>query len=415
MTDGTPANGGAGADSALPPLKPLGAALYRTTELLAAELVRPTPEGPDWSDFEWRIAEAVAAMHGISPLLATRLRWHGPAFWQQFIHEQRSHTEERHRRIQALLASIDVVGRHHAVPILALKGAALHALGLYAPGERPMADVDLLVRPSDLRRTAQLLEELGFLQSETYWKHLTFTPRAPRPAHGLGEHSDNDIKIELHERIGEILPSRITDLTGSIFPAHASPGLNPYPSNAALMLHLLLHAAGALQYRSLRMLHLHDIAQLAGRMTENDWNEVLRPGGIDRCPWWALPPLTLVARYYPAAVPPRVLSALAPSCPWRLRWLARHRTLTDVSLSYLWLEAFPGLEWAPSTSEMLEYAATRTLKAVSLLLRLQASAVQPGTNPPMQFSRRPYILRWLVARQARPETISAVRAALAQL
>jgi len=48
-----------------------------------------------------------------------------------------------------------------------------------------------------MRLWSQLLEGLGFLQTESYWKHLIFTPRTTRPAHGLGEHSDNDMKSEL--------------------------------------------------------------------------------------------------------------------------------------------------------------------------------------------------------------------------
>ena len=43
--------------------------LRTTTELLAQELAAPTSEPPRWSEFEWRIACAVAAMQGVSPLL----------------------------------------------------------------------------------------------------------------------------------------------------------------------------------------------------------------------------------------------------------------------------------------------------------------------------------------------------------
>lgn len=38
----------------------------------------PTNEMPKWSEFEWRIARAAAAMHGISSLLHRDLRWRGP-------------------------------------------------------------------------------------------------------------------------------------------------------------------------------------------------------------------------------------------------------------------------------------------------------------------------------------------------
>ena len=41
--------------------------------------------------------------------------------------------------------------------MLALKGAALHELHVYAPGERPMADVDLLVSESSLAASVAML------------------------------------------------------------------------------------------------------------------------------------------------------------------------------------------------------------------------------------------------------------------
>ncbi len=60
--------------------------LRRLTETLAIEVARPSATAPDWSDSEWLLARAVAAIHGISPLLSRSLRWRGavPAgktFW----------------------------------------------------------------------------------------------------------------------------------------------------------------------------------------------------------------------------------------------------------------------------------------------------------------------------------------------
>ena len=62
------------------------------------------------------------------------------------------------------------------MPLIALKGAALHAHKIYAPGERPMADLDLLVAESDTARAAQLLTELGFHPGHLTWKHQAFEP-----------------------------------------------------------------------------------------------------------------------------------------------------------------------------------------------------------------------------------------------
>src|SRR6202166_575661 len=91
----------------MPQPVPLDAALRKTTEGLANEMACPTQVAPDWSEFEWIVARAVAAMHGISPLLARALRWQGPAGWRGFLEEQRAHTAKRHVRIDELLLHLD--------------------------------------------------------------------------------------------------------------------------------------------------------------------------------------------------------------------------------------------------------------------------------------------------------------------
>src|SRR6185437_15912947 len=155
----------------------------------------------------------------------------------------------------------------------------------------PMADVDLLVRPADAQRARQTLESLGFSQSFANWKHGVFVPEVRAVHASIGEHEQNYLKIELHTRIAEILPLRITDVTDSVYPRTPHAGLNVYPSTAALMTHLLIHAAGAMAYRALRLLHLHDIALVAARMTGSDWDELAKRDGTAHKPWWALPPL----------------------------------------------------------------------------------------------------------------------------
>ena len=139
----------------LPPPKALQDALRKTTETLAHELAQPSDSAPEWSDFEWQIARAAAAIHGVSPLLSGALRWQGPAEWRQFLVQQKAQTAARHARIEELLRLIDTSAGAEGVCAVALKGAELHAMGLYAPGERPMADVDLLVRAADKERTTR--------------------------------------------------------------------------------------------------------------------------------------------------------------------------------------------------------------------------------------------------------------------
>jgi hypothetical protein len=402
-------------EPALPPSRELHATLRRITERLAAELALPSDTAPEWSELEWRLARAVAAIHGVSSLLASALKWDGPPGWKPFLAAQRAHVAARHRRIEELLSQLDIRSRDESVALVALKGAALHSLGLYRAGQRPMADVDLLVQPRDAKRAEQVLESLGFSEQYANWKHQVFVP-AVRTVHAeVGEHSQNYLKIELHQRIAEILPLRITDVTRDILPSRPHPGLNAYPSNAALIMHLLIHAASSMAYRSLRLLHLHDIALVSARLSNSDWNELLAlgraPGGL----WWALPPLRLTARYYNEAVPKDVLAALAEHCQWTVRRLARRQSLSDVSLSYPWIEAFPGIGWCRSPAEMVELIYSRIRPGEEILrlrkveIETQVSAANSDWGGLTQGQR---MLRWVLSKQTRAQTLHALRTAL---
>ena len=181
------------------------------------------------------MAKAAAVLHGITPLMASSLRWRGPGDWEQFVSQQLRHTAARHQRILALLSRIDEMSRADAVAFVALKGSALHAMGLYASGQRPMADIDILVRESDASTMAALLESLGYTQTFAIWKHGVFEPRklagtavgSAQVAFGENEHTA--IKIELHTHISERLPLTGPDVSEFIFPREFKPGLNPYP------------------------------------------------------------------------------------------------------------------------------------------------------------------------------------------
>lgn len=403
-------------DMTVPPPKTLQVALRKITETLARALTTAAEPTPDWSDFEWIAARAVAAMHGISPLLSRSLHWKAPAGWTKFLQDQRIHTAHRHERIKATLERIDIRSTDAGIATLALKGAALHAMGLYIGGDRPMADIDLLVRPRDAEALARVLESLGFRQTATTWKERIFTPLVAHAPDELAEHSDNDIKLELHDRIGERLPWRLTDATVDIFPIQPHAGLNAYSSNASLMLHLLLHAAGSMTVKALRLIQLHDIALLSSRMTQSDWDLLLRYNSADRRLWWAFPPLKLTSRYYPSKIHEPALASLADDCPRLLRKLATSTSLNDVSYSYLWVDAFPGIEWSQSIPEFIDYAKSRLRPGAKQLDAREDTAKSQSWARQAEWSRLSQtrrILRWISSRPTRPATMHAVTAAFA--
>jgi len=400
-------------DSSLPPLKSVERALRETTERLAQECAWPCSSEPEWDDFHWRVAQAVASMQGISPLLSLRLRWRGPAAWQRFLRQQSHHTFIRHQGIERLARNIDAGARAAKLAIVALKGLALHDLGVYAPGTRPMADVDLLVNEQDAAATVLLLESLGYRQSYGTRRERTFEPReAGRPI-GFGEHCDNAIKIELHTQIAESLPVRTRNISELLLPRRTDAGLQRSGSPAVLMTHLLLHAAGNMRTRSLRMIQLNDIAELSPRLGADGWERVL---AHERCgrSGWMFPPLALTARYYPDAIAAELLASASAACPRLLRNVCRRQRLTNVSLSYLWIQFCPGIEWCQSLPEAIEYMRQRAFpdRATRAEAR-QSETSQPwlANSPWSRSSRTRRIVRWAFSRPPRLATMWSVRAA----
>ncbi len=72
----------------------------------------------------------------------------------------------RNIRMMRVLARLAKRFNDAGVPIMALKGAALNLTLYTRPDERPMADIDLLIKPQDAERAARLFEELGCLRGE---------------------------------------------------------------------------------------------------------------------------------------------------------------------------------------------------------------------------------------------------------
>ncbi|WP_445146805.1 nucleotidyltransferase family protein [Dyella sp. Tek66A03] len=397
----------------LPPLKTVKAGLGRTTEALAEELARPGTATPEWNALEWRLASVAAVVHGVSPLLCKYSTWQNPE-WRDFLASQRTHVEHRHQRIATLLQRIDAGALAAGLAIVPLKGSALHALGLYVPGDRPMADIDLLVAEGDAGLATELLLDLGYVESFAMWKHQVFKPPTGKPFEGLGEHRDTPITIELHTRIQERLPVSLVDITARIYPRRPQAGLNAYPSRGALMSHLLLHAAGNMCSRTLRLLHLNDIALLSACMSTTDWSAFWSERAVDSR-WWALPPLRLVERYFAGAVPQAVFDRLEHDCPLVLRTMSHHQTLTQVSCSDLWLHALPGIEWSRSLREAGRYVRNR-LKPSEEASRERADMVRTQLwlhgQGWLTLHHGHRILTWLTRPVPRLDILYAVRAAL---
>jgi hypothetical protein len=398
-----------------PSFEVIEAALRSATEYLARQPAVPATAAPDWNDTEWRIAKAVVAIQGMAVQLAATARWRGPDHWESFLREQRRQTLLRHDLIRERLADLHAGAKAAGLPLVALKGAALYRTGIYDAGERPMGDIDLLARPGDMPTAKCLLVDLGYVEMFESSRHVVFEPRGAGGHVGYGEHVANPIKVELHSQIAEALPVEKVDITRQVFPVRVESGLNHYPSYAALMLHLLLHAAGNIRARALRQIQLHDIASLAPKLGAHGWAELEAAAG-PRGPWWALPPLALTMRYYPGVIPDEVLATTRRGCPRLLARAARGHRLSDVSWSRFRIQAFPGIEWATTPLEAARFAMSRLWPTPEALGQLRLTDQTQSWSKGIPWYGKSHLTRivgWLVSRPPRVLTLYSVRAALA--
>lgn len=398
-----------------PSFEVIETALRSATEFLARQPTAPATAAPDWNDTQWHIAKAVVAIQGMAVQLAATARWRGPDHWESFLCGQQRQTLLRHDLTRERLADLHAGAMAIGLPMVALKGAALYRTGIYDAGERPMGDIDLLTHPGDMPTAKRLLVEMGYVEVLASSRHVTFEPRGAGGHVGYGEHVANPIKVELHSQIAEALPVAKVDITRHVLPVRVMPGLNDYPSNAALMLHLLLHAAGNIRARALRQIQLHDIALLAPKLRAHDWAELEAAAG-PRGPWWALPPLALTLRYYPGVIPDEALAMTRRGCPRLLARAARGHVLADVSWSRFRIQAFPGIEWATTPLEAARFALSRLWPTPEALGQLRLTAQKHSWAKEIPWYGQPHltrIVRWLVSRPPRVQTLYSVRAALA--
>ena len=92
----------------------------------------------------------------------------------------------------------------------------------------------------------------------------------------------------------------------------------------------------------------------------------------------------------------------------------RRQRLSDVSLSFPWIEAFPALAWTRSPGEALGYVARRVVRdREATAMRELASGTEPGLSAGerrwLGVSQAERIVRWALSQPPRPLTMRAVR------
>lgn len=320
------------------------------------------PDGPHtlaeqtrgWGAAEWAEARHAALVHGVAPLLAARLEA-TPAWLaldpglRAYCLEQRRLNGLRAAALGADLAAILHATARAGIAVLPLKGAVLIEQFYAEPALRPMADIDLLVRPAQGEALHQVLRELGYGLAEETPRHRAYHRGEPSIASWDGEHPDNPRGVEVHMAVGERLRAISYTITASLW-AGARAGLCAgapclLPATGDLLHHLLIHAAHSMINRRLRLVQLYDLALVAPLVSPTVWQTLVAGAVHARETRLLYAPLVLAERVFGALAPAPARAALATSTPAPLRRLLHDLTPSQVSLCNR-QEATPGFKLA---------------------------------------------------------------------
>jgi hypothetical protein len=290
---------------------------------LRPDAVASTTAG--WNADDWEAARWSIQVHGIAPLLdqafeSSPNRAALPERLRTYLAQQRRLSGQRVvRLLDDLVAILQAAGRH-GIRVAPLKGSLLATNYYDEPGLRPMNDLDLLVHPADEARMLAILTELGYRKIARGWKHIALSRSdgAGPIVSYEGEHPDNPRSVELHVRVAEQFWGIRYDLTSEAWAGSAPETLLGAQAQvlqpAALLHHLAVHASSDTIARRLRLLHLHDIALVVGRVDRVGWDEIVRAVQARHEERLVYPALLLTSRYYPV-IPTDVLATLRLGVP----------------------------------------------------------------------------------------------------
>lgn len=284
--------------------------LIQITNTIAGWLNQSELIDPHWSPAAWETFQFACRVHGVAPLLYPTLRampWLDNSR-QSWLAEQYHFNAQRIARMQAELQAILILFSRQQLPVIPLKGSLVTAQYYAEAGLRPMADLDLLIRPGDFATATQLLAHLGYQPEVAHWKHTEFVKPENRAVVARDyEHPDNPRKLEVHLHCRETFGGPTVELTDLMW-RHATPGellgetawlIQPEP----LWLHLLVHATYHFWQGRGRLIHLVDLARVTPHLTNPQaWLNRVEAR-------FTYPSLALLHRYFPDTLDPALLAS----------------------------------------------------------------------------------------------------------
>jgi hypothetical protein len=291
---------------------------------------------------DWKVVLEVAEAERAAPVLWARLREFDiavPAEAARAFHNISMLQEFHTRQVEARLT--DAVGTLVAagIEVMLLKGAALATTIYPSFIARPMSDADLLVRGAHTEAAWRLLQDHGWIPSETpglegFYREHHHMPRLHDARSG--------VPLEIHRAL--VAGDRPFALDAATLWKDARKSrLGAYavlvPSPIHQLLHTAIHFAWSHALRKRAFGTFRDVdALLRARVVDLDaLPDAARQARAASCCYWTL---RLARSIGGADVPEKTLEALAPAVPrWLLPLIERHYS----TALFPWLNGCPSV------------------------------------------------------------------------
>lgn len=358
---------------------------------------------------QWTDLLTLADRHWVTPFLHRRLAC-DPALSVSVPKDVRTQFRRRylrsafrHARFAAVLAPVLSAFRGAGIDVVLLKGSHLASLVYETPAQRPMMDVDLLIRERDIDAAVRILGDCGFRQSMTFF--------AAGPAHNGANPERHElapfrhpahVQIDLHYAL--VPPRRMGGIDHEALIRRAAPvriaggeALALAPED--LLLHLCIHAAFH-DRLSVKLLTLLDVPVVVGHCRGRiDWTVFCDRARAWRAERSVLITFALAERLFGWRVPDGALAGLgalpgdfdAVALAERLvRQRSRWRRIADIA----WADTAARVLSGPGLFAGARILARRVFPAPAEMAALHGAPALSRRSPYHDLQR----LRYLVVR-----------------
>ncbi len=237
-------------------------------------------------DADWNALAQHLCRCGLAGLVLAHGETRGTAFpsWvRDILHDSASRVAADNLHMMHELECLLGAFNGHEIPVMLLKGAALNRMVYSSASQRPMSDIDLLVRPADARKALQLLDELGCRRGKRLVRD-DFFPKFHYEVEVIVP-SVRPVRIDLHAR--PLRPLRVSrtvpdeSFWAGALEARVGTARAMIPRTEFNFIHLAAHAAF---HGCSRLIWLHDIRRLFELHGQTlDWRLI-----VARCREWRL-------------------------------------------------------------------------------------------------------------------------------